>query len=188
MVRKASLGSTVSPAAVKAEPSIDLVVSITKRHYEEWKACKGCPATHKQKELAAAEENLKVLQSRALSIERTVQETQKQQAATQAELKRFEVMQEDIDAAVAKVGIFEGRHKSIKDQWYPPGPRKHVQVAWENNNRCSQAWQTAMSDRAEAQRIEADAKQKIEKILEERKQLEKFGVYVSALPAESDKA
>lgn len=188
MVHKASLGSIASPAAVKAEPSIDLVLSVTKRHYEEWKACKGCPATHKQKELTAAEENLKALQSRALSIERTVQETQKQQTAAQEELKRCEVMQEEIDAAVKKARIDEGRHKSIKDQWYPPGPRKHVQVAWESNNRCSQAWQTAMSDRAEARRIETEQKQKIEKILEERKQLEKFGVYVSALPAESDSA
>jgi len=178
----------VAPAAVKVERSRDLVKSNVDRHFDEWKACKGCPATHKQKEFAAAEENLKVLQSRALSIERTVQETQKQQAAAQEQLKRYEVMQEEIDAAVNKAGIHEERHKSIMDQWYPPGPRKHVQTAWENNNRCSQAWQTAMSDRAEAQRIEAEAKQKIEKILEERKQLEAYGVYVSALPAESNGA
>lgn len=187
MIRKDSLGSTASPATVKAEPSLDLVVSNTKRHFEAWKACKGCPATYMQKELAAAEENLKVLQSRALSIERSVQETQKQHSAAQEDLKRWEVLQEDIDAAVHKAGIFEGRHKSIKDQWYP-GSRGHAQSAWEKNNRCSQAWQTALSDRANAQRIETEAKQKIEKILEERKQLEKFGMYVSAMPAASDSA
>lgn len=187
MVRKDSLGSTVGRATMKAELNLELLQSTTKRHCEAWNACKGCPATYMQKELEDAETHLRTMQNSTPKIERTVQETQKQQAAAQEELKRFEQLQEDNLASARKAGAHEGRHKPIMDKWLMES-KKHVQLAWEENNRCSKAWQNAMSDRADARRIEAEAKQKIEKILEERKQLEGFGVYVSAIPAARDGA
>jgi len=187
MVRKDSLGSTVAPAAVKVERSRDLVKSNVDRHFDEWKACKGCPATHKQKELEDAESHLKIMQNSIPKIERTVQEAQEQHTEAQDELKRMEEYQEDVDAAGIKARINEGRHKAIKDK-YSMFMKQHAQLAYEENTRCSKAWQNAMSDRAEARRIETEAKQKIEKILQERKQLEAYGVYVSALPAGSNGA
>jgi DNA repair exonuclease SbcCD ATPase subunit len=187
VARKDSLTSTASPTAAKAEPSLELVMLNLKRHYEEWKACNGHPQTYKQEELQKAEANLKTLKSRIPTIERTVQETQQQQVEAQEELNRMEILQKEIDASVKKARVNEGRHKPIKDQWYM-GPKKHAQLAYEENNRCSKAWQKAMKDRADAQRIEMEAKQKIEEILGERKQLEMFGGYVAALPAASNSA
>ncbi|KAH0288065.1 hypothetical protein M436DRAFT_81646 [Aureobasidium namibiae CBS 147.97] len=187
MVRKDSLGSTVAPATAKGELNLELLQSSTKRHFEEWKACKGRPATYMQKELEDAQTHLKTMQNSTPKIERTVRETQQKQAAAQAGLKRFEQLQEDNLISARKAGAHEGIHKPIMDTWLMQS-KKHVQLAWEENNRCSKAWQTAMSDRAEARRIETEQKQKIENILEERKQLENFGVYVSALPAESNGA
>jgi hypothetical protein len=96
-------------------------------------------------------------------------------------LKRKEVFQEELDASAAKARLSQGSHKEIKDSWYPES-RKHVHLAWEENNRCSKAWQKAVNHRAETQRYEMEVKQKIEKIQEERKQLEKFGDYFVALP------
>jgi DNA repair exonuclease SbcCD ATPase subunit len=180
MVRKDSLGSTVSPTTAKAEPSYEILYSNMQRHYEEWKSCKGRPDEFMQKELRVAEENLESLQKNIPKIELAVKDTQQQHTEAQEELKRMEVFQEELDASAAKARLSQGRHKDIKDQWYMES-RKHVQVAWEENNRCSKAWQKAVNDRAEAQRIEMEAKQKIEKIQEERKQLEKFGGYLSSL-------
>jgi hypothetical protein len=182
MVRKDSLGSTVSPTTAKAEPSYEILYSNMQRHYEEWKSCKGRPDEFMQKELRVAEENLEFLQKNIPKIERAVKESQEQHVAAQEDLKRKEVFQEELDASAAKARLHQGRHKDIKEEWYM-GSRKHVQVAWEENNRCSKAWQKAVNDRAETQRIEMEEKQKIETIKEERKHLEKFGGYLSSLPS-----
>jgi DNA repair exonuclease SbcCD ATPase subunit len=182
MVRKDSLASTSSPTTAKAEPSYEILYANMQRHYEEWKACKGRPGDFMEKELRVAEENLESLQKNIPKIERAVKESQEQHTEAQEDLKRKEVFQEELDASAAKARLHEGRHKPIRDQWYMPS-RKHVQMAWEENNRCSKAWQKAVNDRAEAQRIEMEAKQKIENIQEERKQLKKFGEYFVTLPS-----
>jgi DNA repair exonuclease SbcCD ATPase subunit len=181
MVRKDSLGSTASPTTAKAEPSYEILYANMQRHYEEWKSCKGRPEDFMQKELRAAEENLESLQKNIPKIERAVKDTQQQHTEAQEELKRMEVFQEELDASAAKARLSQGSHKEIKDSWYPES-RKHVHLAWEENNRCSKAWQKAVNHRAETQRYEMEVKQKIEKIQEERKQLEKFGDYFVALP------
>jgi DNA repair exonuclease SbcCD ATPase subunit len=135
-----------------------------------------------QKELRVAEENLESLQKNIPKIERKVQDFQKQLAEAQEEPERLEQFQKDSDAAAEKARVHLGKHKAIREEW-KPFPMKHVQLAWAENNRCSEAWQKAVNDRATAQKCEIETKQKIEKILEERKQLETFSrLYMSSLP------
>ena len=97
-------------------------------------------------------------------------------------MKRMEVLQEELEASAAKARARQGRHKAISDKWITEA-RKHPQLAYEDNNRCSKAWQDALNDKAKASRVEMAAKQKVERILEERKQLEGFSLYMTALPA-----
>jgi DNA repair exonuclease SbcCD ATPase subunit len=180
MVRKDSLQSTASPTTTKVAPGPETPLAHFERHLEEWQACKGRPDTLMQKELRAAEEDLESLQKNIPKIERKVQEFQKQLAGAQEELERMEKFQKGTDALAEETG-FEGKHKAIREEW-KPFPMKHVQLAWAENNRCSEAWQKAVNDRATAQKCETETKQKIEKILEERKQLETFGrLYMSSL-------
>jgi DNA repair exonuclease SbcCD ATPase subunit len=185
MVRKDSIQSAASSITAKVVPGPETPLAHFERHLEEWQACKGRPDEFMQKELRVAEENLESLQKNILKIERKAQDFQKQLAEAQEELERMEQFQKDSDAAAEKAGVHQGRHKAIREEW-KAFPMKHVQLAWAENNRCSEAWQNAVNDRAKAQKIEMDAKQKIEKILEERKELETFGrLYMSSLPPSS---
>ncbi|KAH0129494.1 hypothetical protein KCU67_g17021, partial [Aureobasidium melanogenum] len=119
-------------------------------------------------------------------IDRKVKETQRELDAAGAFLKQMEQLSEDIDKAVAKAGgLNEGKHKIVKDDWYLR-PKKHGQLAYEENSRCSKSWEKAVQDRADATRLENEVKQKIDRIHEERQQLKKFGEYVSVLPSSTN--
>ncbi|KAG9949488.1 hypothetical protein KCU85_g4179, partial [Aureobasidium melanogenum] len=183
MERKDSLQSTpATPTASKTEASLDEEVLNT---LAAWKACKGCPDVHLQKELKDAEENLRKVRESIPKIERKVKETQKELDAAGEFLKKCEVLVEDIDKAIGKAGGLDvGQHKVVKQDWCFR-PRKHAQLAYEENNRCSKSWQNAVQDRADATRLENQVKERIERIHEERKQLKKFGEYVSVLPSSS---
>ncbi|KAI4848372.1 hypothetical protein E4T44_03971 [Aureobasidium sp. EXF-8845] len=182
MVRKDSIQSAASPITAKVVPSPETPLAHFERHLEEWQVCKGRSETFMQKELKVAEENLESLQKNIPKIERKVQDFQKQLAEAQEELERMEKFQKGMDALAAEALVDKGKHKTIREEW-KPFPMKHVQLAWAENNRCSEAWQKAVNDRATAQKCETEIKQKIEKILEERKELETFGrLYMSSLP------
>jgi small-conductance mechanosensitive channel len=183
MVRKDSIHSAASPTTAKVVPGPETPLAHFERHLEEWQACKGHPETFMQKELRTAEEDLESLKQNTPKIERAVKEFQQQHVAAQEELERMEQFQKDSDAAAEKAGVHLGRHKAIREEW-KAFPMKHVQLAWAENNRCSEAWQKAVNDRATAQKCEIETKQKIEKILEGRKELETFGrLYKSSLPS-----
>jgi DNA repair exonuclease SbcCD ATPase subunit len=186
MIRKDSIQSVSSPVTAKVDPGREALRARVDRHYEAWQACKGHPETFMQKELRVAEENLESLQKNTPKIERAVKEFQQQHVAAQEELERMESFQKRMDA-LAEETRFEGKHKAIREEW-KPFPMKHVQRAWAENKRGSDAWQKAVNDRATAQKCEMDVKQKIEKILKERKELEEFGKLYMCRPPLSNGA
>jgi small-conductance mechanosensitive channel len=142
MVRKDSIHSAASPTTAKVVPGPETPLAHFERHLEEWQACKGHPETFMQKELRTAEEDLESLKQNTPKIERAVKEFQQQHVAAQEELERMEQFQKDSDAAAEKAGVHLGRHKAIREEW-KAFPMKHVQLAWAENNRCSEAWQKA---------------------------------------------
>lgn len=183
MERKDSLQSiTASPAESKATPSREAVRLKSDFFFAAWESCKGCPDSHLQKELKEAEANLEKLQSSIPRIERKVQESRRQHEAAEADLKRKEVFQEELDKSIAKAGLDEGDHKPIKDGWYIRS-RQHAQLAFEKNSRLSKAWQDAVKDKADALKLEKNMKQKIEDIKEERKHLKSFAEIMSLPPS-----
>ncbi|KAK6000627.1 hypothetical protein QM012_003352 [Aureobasidium pullulans] len=182
MERKDSLQLTASSSPSKTVASREAVRLKSDFFFAAWEACKGYPDFHLQKELKVAEESLKMLQSNIPKIERRVQESRKEHEAAEADLKRKEVFQEELDASIAKAGLDEGGHKPIKDGWYIRS-RQHAQLAFEQNSRLSKAWQDAVKDRADALKIEKSTKQRIEDIKEERKHLKSFAEMMSLPPS-----
>ncbi|CAD0083609.1 unnamed protein product [Aureobasidium vineae] len=164
MERKDGLQNTAAcPATSIEEPTIDTFVSKT---LAAWKVCKGNPGSHLQKEL-----------------NREVQASKQHLDAAHTFLKKMERLSDDLEAAIANAGgLNEGKHKLVKDGWYMTS-KQHAQLAYEENNRCSKAHEKAMKDRADALTLENGLKKKVEDVKEERKQLEKFGEFMSVYPS-----
>ncbi|CAD0107973.1 unnamed protein product, partial [Aureobasidium uvarum] len=179
MERSNSLQNPTTAAGLPSkEPGLETFRSRSDHLFAAWKACKGCPDLRKEKELKDAEERLKMLHNSIPKIERKVQEAQKEQQATMADLKRKEVFQEKLDALVADGELDQGEHKPIKDKWYMSA-RQHVQLAYEKNNRASKTLQNARKDMAEAKTLEMNQRHQIDVVKEERCQLQGFGEFMS---------
>ncbi|KAI4721318.1 hypothetical protein E4T48_02434 [Aureobasidium sp. EXF-10727] len=176
MERKDSLQGTL--ATPSKEPSLEMFRSKSDHLFVAWKACKGCPDLHKEKELKEAEGRLRVLHSSVPKNERTVQESQNEQQATMADLKKKEVFQEKLDALIAEAELDRGEHKTIKDRWYMSA-RQHVQLAYERNNRASKTLEDARKQMAEAKTLEMNARQQVDAVKAERNQLKGFAEFMS---------
>ncbi|THW20985.1 hypothetical protein D6C93_08469 [Aureobasidium pullulans] len=168
--------SLQSPATPKPDPALQTLLSKTSNLYEAWRNCDGRTETHLQSELAAAEVNVQKMTTSLPKIERKVKENQSQLSIAQVTLERMETMWTEINESARKAGLDEEKHKANKEQWLQ-GAQKHVQLAFEDNNRKSREYQKGMEDLASAKQLIVDMKQRVVDIEEERKRLKAFGEF-----------
>ncbi|KAI5210003.1 hypothetical protein E4T39_00374 [Aureobasidium subglaciale] len=172
--------TTSSPTTSKPDPNLETLLSKTSHLYEAWKKCKGQADTHLEKELREAQGNFAKFQATISKVQKSVEESEKQLSLAGAELGKMETFWAEIKGSTAKAGLDGVKDGKICEEWQGIA-HKHVHLAWEENNRKSQAYSDVMSECAKTKQLAAHAQKKITAIEEERQQLKVFGEFVSGV-------